>query len=464
MNWPDQLQVNAWVDPQNANRSPVSGELQSGLLALGFAARASLLWPEREADQRDWSHPSVGWGLVLADDDAVSAKERATGADAPEALKGLLAARAGAPVLRYRKDRRVGTIRRYYADGAAQDLNIAATRFGTGRAELPRYLLIYGTPAVIPWMFQFELHSKCFAGRLDLQGDALQHYVDALLSEWRDGGSRLDRTLTWAVDLGPGDITNLMLHAVAKPLHQEFLGDTNLKAHAQFLDGSKGQATAAALIEAIAENKPSLIATTSHGRTGPLDDVNGMRANLGILVDGDSRNLDGNALLAAGAPAGAIWYAHACCSAGADAETRFGNLVPANTPVARILNGVAACGAMVSPFPRAVLGAKQPLRAFIGHVEPTFDWSIRSRWTEQFLTSAIIKTLYKCLYRGQPVGMALDACRQVSNSLLASFQIAKDELSSGADTLGDILALQLMAYDWRALVLLGDPTVKLPIQ
>ncbi len=60
--------------------------------------------------------------------------------------------------------------------------------------------------------------------------------------------------------------------------------------------------------------------------------------------------------------------------------------------------------------------------------------------------------------------MALDACRQVSNSLLASFQIAKDELNSGADTLGDILALQLMAYDWRALVLLGDPTVKLPIQ
>jgi hypothetical protein len=40
-------------------------------------------------------------------------------------------------------------------------------------------------------------------------------------------------------------------------------------------------------------------------------------------------------------------------------------------------NIAATAGARISPLPRALLGAEKPLRAFVGHVEPTFDWTLR---------------------------------------------------------------------------------------
>src|SRR5207302_1988162 len=126
-----------------------------------------------------------------------------------------------------------------------------------------------------------------------------------------------------------------------------------------------------------------LIVTTSHGQTGPLADAVAMKSKLGLPVDQDFQPLDPDQLLATWEPDGAIWYAHACCSAGSNAISLYGCqdtginnipicLVEAGSPVDRVLKGVAGLGSLVAPLPRALLGAKKPLRAFIGHVEPTF--------------------------------------------------------------------------------------------
>lgn len=48
-----------------------------------------------------------------------------------------------------------------------------------------------------------------------------------------------------------------------------------------------GGASAETLIQNLAALRPTLVVTTSYGMTGPLHDVDQMRSQLGLLVDGD---------------------------------------------------------------------------------------------------------------------------------------------------------------------------------
>ncbi len=461
MDWPESFQINAWAGAEAANSSDVTDETKSRLLARGIVGEALDLGPQ-PAKPQDWAHPEVGWGLVMADDDKESAADKAAGKDAPEPLRQLLAARGDAPVLRYRKELEPkGQLRRYYRDGAHQDIMLSALGFGTARARIPRYLLIWGTPEVIPWSMQYQLQTARYVGRIDLTGEALKRYVRALIDDWNDGPLQAKNTTVWAADHGPADITRLMRNAVAAPLHKKFADDND----PAYRDGATYLTAAAAthdkLIADLAARQPSLVATTSHGATGPLDDVPLMRSRLGLPVDHQHRALDPGTLLAQWQPAGAVWFAQACCSAGSSAETAYDGLVKAGSTVDRILKGVAACGAMTAPLPRALLGAERPLRAFVGHVEPTFDWTLRHPDTRQFLSEPLIRAFYEGLYTGLPVGMALEACRIAASSLLGTYQLAVDDLKATREGAGGVLAIELMAKDWRSLVLLGDPTCAL---
>lgn len=455
---PDSLQINAWTDDAS-NRADPSATLAMGLLSRPLALTDMRMLAPVPIDSRNWRDPRVGWGIVLPDVAGLAAAELARADDAPEPLRSLLADRAGT-VLRYRGDRAPGMVRRYYDDGSApQDVLVSAQNFGTGRGQVPRYLLIYATPEVIPWSFQFEVQQTCFAGRLDLEGDALERYVEALRNDW--GGSQSERlnSLIWAVDHDTVDITHLMRNAIARPLSERIRQDDEFRPGARFIDGIDGSATREALKTALVENRPRFVATTSHGATGPLDDVPRMRADLGLLVDSERQRLDPADLLNGWQPDGAVWYAHACCSAGALRQTAFTGLVREGSDVERILQGVAACGEMMSPLPRALLSAARPLRAFIGHVEPTFDWSVRHNRTGQFLTQPLLDALYQRLFAGEPVGMALDSCRRLASDLLnVALGDERRNLAAADGSPGDILAIQLMAKDWRALVVLGDPT------
>jgi hypothetical protein len=67
-------------------------------------------------------------------------------------------------------------------------------------------------------------------------------------------------------------------------------------------------------------------------------------------------------------------------------------------------------GATVAPLPTALLGAPRPLRAFVGHVEPTFDWTLRDPNNKQVVTHVLRAALYKNLYQQDwctPIGYAL---------------------------------------------------------
>jgi hypothetical protein len=460
---PISLQVNAW-DGQQTIVGDLVAKTPFGQRAQGYKP-ATWLAPLAEVDMREWKHPDVGWGLVLPDNDDLTDKDRAGATDAPEAIQRLLASRPGSPVLRWRKELQQGYLRRYYPDGKSpQDLSTLSLKPGIKEGHVPRYLLIYASPQQIPWAVQYALNLSTFVGRLDLTGDGLEHYINALISDWATQPCDPTAPLIWQVNQGAQDITALMCRVVAGKVWEGIAGDPDLGNRLQLKDES---ATGADLYAALAERQPALVVTTSHGMTGPLNDQTVLATQLGLPVDraGSPISLEG---LMPWKANGAIWYAHACCSAGADGQSRYRELFPADNSIGLMLNAVAAsAGSTIAPLPRALLGAPEPLRAFVGHVEPTFDWTLKDPLTGQPQTYAVCDALYPALYRQSPrtpIGYALHGVYEEAGHFYGAWQQAVEDINKNVAGMRDwALYRQLVAMDRQTLVIIGDPTVALPL-
>lgn len=460
MTLPDSLSINAWCG------EPVSGALDDSAVNWGVRRQRETprqpLAAEAPAPLWDWQHADVGWGVILPDNEAIGPAQRATAQDAPEPIQALLKARGEAPVFRYRRDLLNRKVRRYTADGTARDLDLTDSKRGIGDKKLPRYLLIYASPAEIPWSFQYVLGQSAFVGRLDLEEDGLANYVAALINGWDSAECRADQPVVWAVDHGHPDISWLMHGAIAKPVAELLRQDSDIGDKMHLLSGVA--ATEQGLRDALNSRHPALVVTTSHGMTGPLDNPAMMRSNLGLLVDHQHGLLEPSVLLAGWAPDGAVWYSHACCSAGSDSATSYQGLVANGSTVARVLEAVAQLGAQTAPLPKALLGAPKPLRAFIGQVEPTFDWTLRAE-TGQVLTNSLCEALYNRMYqkRPQPVGLAFHEVHRHAGQLFSQLDsLRRDVVKAVAGAKEAATRTHLAALDRQSLVILGDPTVALP--
>ena len=421
----------------------------------------------RSIDYRDWNDPHVGWGLVLPDNDKLSCPQLATAADAPAAIQRLLAARPGSPVLRWRADGSgIGALMRFTSDGNESKPQLGAQK-GIATHEVPHFLLIFAPPDQIPWAFQYAANLQHAVGRLCcLEDEALNNYIDALINDW--GGSACDPNapLLWSVDHGEPDITWLMDKVISQKLAAEWTSDQ----HADFVGATRllgAEATREKLVAKLSQTKPALVVTTSHGMTGPLSNESVMTAQLGLPVDAARKALDLDSLCSQWQPDGAVWYAHACCSAGSDSVSAYEGLFDPASDVARTLKGVASnCGARIAPLPLRLLGAKRPLRAFIGHVEPTFDWTLRHPETGQRMTNHLIAALHSGLFDTAlrpPIGSAMGNVFQSVGNLLNHWIDAQSAAAKGStESLARALYYQISALDNQRTVILGDPTVALP--
>jgi hypothetical protein len=453
--FPTELVANAW-DGEGTVRGAVDAR-SATRWALGAAPAGLWMRPGAAPDERDHADPRIGWGIVLPDDDDVPLDARARADDAPEPIRELVNARPGAKVLRWRKALGPMAVAEYDG-GAAVPIPLAAAEAGTGPGRLPRYLLLYGGPDVLPWWLQYTLNAGNYVGRLHLEGQALENYVAALMSDWSSSAVRYDRPVVWAPDFGGTDMTAVMRRTLAVPVAETLRRDREMGGLA-VLEGEA--ATAGGLCEALAGSTPALIVTTSHGQTGPLADPAAMRRSLGALVAQDRAAIDPADLLATWEPDGAIWYAHACCSAGADAPSSFAELFEPGSGLRALLEQVAGVGPDVAPLPSALLGRERPLRAFIGHVEPTFDWTIRFPWDDQPMTSSIAATLYQGLCLGEPVGYAARRVWSPIGQLATALENARKLVNAGRsrrqEGLSSSLYLQIVWRDRASTVILGDP-------
>lgn len=470
---PETLTINAWTGARPVDTSPLAPKWSHWATNLHVAPGHMPAAAHEPPDEYNWRDPRVGWGLLVADNPDLSESDRAMGMDLPPVLRQLVDRRQGV-IIRYREQAGHEFLRRYYVDGAAQDLTIAAEA-GVARGKVPKYLLLWASPApgsapaCIPWRFQYVLNVGRYVGRLHLSGKPLENYVNALLNDWQECTARADAPLVWAVDHADSDITHLMRQVVAEPMVQRLLDDSQIGRDKLRYFASK-QASVSQLINALGETgkQPGFVMTTSHGMTGPVCDKNKMTSTLGLLVDQNGALLDPAALLSNWQPNGAIWYAHACCSAGSDSATQYGGLLQ-DGAVKDILNAVAGLGATVAPLPTALLGAERPLRAFIGHVEPTFDWTLRNPKNSEPTTHALHASLYDGMFRArpEPVGMAFKRFfDQVGQLFTQLNQHRNDSLTidpvARKRALAAALRTQLSALDRQSCVILGDPAVALP--
>ena len=462
MNWPTELQINAYLGGEKkAASSALSEDAKKWPLRNAPPRVRTFLKPPAPADLRDWKSSQVGWGVVAAETPGLTEDQKRTSSDLPEPIRTLIKDRGNAPVFRYRGgwDQRFRLLRSYER---GLDVAIGQSPEGLGRECIPRYLLIVGGPDEVPWELQYVLNSHYAVGRLALSGDELENYVAALRSDFGRSTAQPKNALVWATNSGSGDITGLMRDAIASKVFAKLSGDTDLAAGTKFLDGANG-ATGSKLIEALSGSNPGLVVTTSHGQTYPLDNPELLGKSLGLLVDQDFASVQVSDLLAVWQPDGAIWYAHACCSAGSAIRTLFEGLCQEGSEVDRVLKGVAKNGDRVAPLPTALLGAKKPGRAFIGHVEPTFDWTLRNPDTRQTLTDSIQQALYGELYQPSPVGHAFRRCYDRLSSLYSSYDAASVEFGRGGATRDAMLRDLLCARDVQSMVILGDPTVAFPL-
>lgn len=105
-------------------------------------------------------------------------------------------------------------------------------------------------------------------------------------------------------------------------------------------------------------------------------------------------------------PPGSVWFAQACCSAGSQAPSAYAHLLAEDTTARSVIDAVAGFGATVASAPSALLSRPNPVRAVIGHVEPTFDWTPKDNLTKQRLTADLIQALSSELHFGTPLGLA----------------------------------------------------------
>lgn len=455
---PPGVSVNAWAgSTPHSDLDPAADRWgsQTGLpkpqkpLALGVPA-----------DPKNWADPSVGYGVLLPDDDSLPDAVKAVAGDAPAPIRELIAARPGTVVLRWRADLdTVFKVRRHFVDRPYKDLRIGLTPFGTRPDQLPRYIVIVADPKVIPWSAQYQLNLGYAVGRLPLAEEGLGNYIDAMLNDFADAEVDVRAPMLWTVSL-PGDITAQMSAVIAEPLAEK-LTDPQLPRF-EYLTG--GAATGADLIARLTSVKPALLVTSSHGLT--IGEGDALRAGLGLPVDATHAPVPLDALVAS-LPSGAIWHAQACCSAGSDAgiiegqSNYHGLLQPGE--VLTIVDRVAALGPSVAPAAIALLGRASPVRAVVGHVEPTFDWTLRDEHTGQGLGAQLVAALSTNLFAGQPIGLAFEAYRYGVGRLNTDWQKTRALLSGKSTWVRPALTrMRLTAMDRQSLVLLGDPTVTLP--
>lgn len=457
---PGVLRANCWTG------ADVEGVVGPDALKWAIVDRdtvpSELLAP-KDIDYDDWTHPDVGWGVVLPERDDLDAHAKSVAADAPAAIQELVRRRGGAPVLRYTPALAArGLLRRYERGGGSTEPGPRGDR-GTAAGQIPHYLLIVASPAEIPWNFQYRLQTEAFVGRLDLDAAGLENYVGALLDDWKRSRRDVGKPVVWSVDHGHPDMTRLMRRTIADRLANAFQRDPEFADPGLYL--SDGAATAGKLVEAIRRRRPAFIATTSHGATYPLDDPITLAGQLGALVDADHSLLGPKNLPTDWEAEGAIWYAHACCSAGASRVSAFQGLLSESSTLGRTVQSLGQAGEISATLPKALLGHARPLGAFIGHVEPTFNWTLYDAGNQETTTSHIVRTLYNLLHASArpTVGRALKQYYGYVASLLLQHHDAIAALQRHAPGAPDLaIRTKLVATDLLSMVLLGDPTVRLP--
>lgn len=417
--------------------------------------KMGILGPDQTVDSTDVK--AAGWGIIYHPDIPAAVREK---------FQPLIKRRDG-KVFEYNpaKHKRARDFQLVFKQGGGL----------IDPQKIPYYFLLVGSPAQIPFSFQYELDFQHAVGRLYFeQPEDYESYLTHLFNH-EDAAQNLPRTRRVAIfspSNADDEATALSAVELAKPLAGVLGKAVQLvKPHApneivyqtEHLLGPT--ATKPALLELLTrqKNAPAVIFAAAHGLGFPKDHPD-QRQRQGALVCQewpgpkqwpDAQPIPESMFLGGEhvpeiSYQGLVIFTFACYSAGTPREDDFAHL-QAQPPQE------LAAQPFVAYLPQRLLA--HGALAFIGHVERAWDFSFVSA-AGQGDIDVFRKTLQGIL-AGRPLGDALENFGQRYLSLASEVANLLDP-ANPYDPDPDEIAHSWMAHnDARAYVLFGDPAARL---
>jgi hypothetical protein len=420
----------------------------------------------------------TGWGAILP----------ATKAGSPEAAAQHEILEALRPLLDWRREQATRNHETYfqifqgprgYFPGETKQKYLARLGTGPGPADpdggVPYYLLIIGSPQVIPYHVQYQLDVQYAVGRIHF--DAVQDYASYARSvvAAERGGLRLARDVAFLGVANPDDpATQLSRKLMVGPLADRIetgRAGQGWKVQRHF-DGDATRQTLERLLGG-GGAAPALLYTGSHGMGFPLDDPRQRRHQGALLCQdwpgprawkqpiredfyfcADHVRSDADLL-------GMIAFNFACFGGGTPEHDEF-------SKQAFTERKAIAPEAFVSGLHKKLLGLPRGgALACVGHVErawgSSFLWETGKRGAPE-PQLAVFESTLGALLEGLPVGAAMDYFNQRYAELssdLASY-LETLEYTDGPDPY--VLADAWTSHnDARGYAITGDPAVRLQV-
>lgn len=406
----------------------------------------------------------AGWGLLFAFAD--------TRVDAiQEALSPLLALRKAQAGPYYR----VFTGPNAYRPGESKSDFLRRFNVGSGPVDpkkgVPYYLLLIGSPALIPYEFQYQLDIQFAVGRLDFDTlDEYANYAKAVVAA-ETGQQHLTRTATFFSVTNAGDSATATTDAfLIKPLVDALTPG----APHWTITTYRGQAAKRSQLDALlgGPQKPAILFTASHGVEFPLGDPRQERQQGALLcqewpgpVEWKRALLEdfyfaGDHLASTADPSGMIAFYFACYGGGTPQYDDFER--PATTAAGHTQRQAIAERPFVAHLPKKLLGhPKGGALAVVSHVDRAWSYSYQRDKTPQ---TAVFEDTLKILFAGQPLGWALEHFNSRYAELSADLSNAINRISWGAQIEPyELATLWKENHDARNYIVLGDPAVRVAV-
>ena len=325
--------------------------------------------------------------------------------------------------------------------------------------QFPYYVLIVGSPDVIPWSFQYQLDVQYAVGRIYFDDlDDYARYAQSVVQA-ESGGVELARRATFFGTSHKDDLaTTLSATDLIAPL-SKLMADDQPKWSINTI--APADASQACLTELLGGSQtPAVLFTATHGMMFDDGDPRQL-AEMGSLLTNewpgpsysgpvpDSFYFNGDHISSDARLAGLISFHFACFGAGTPQTSDFKLDGQTTYPT-------LAKQAFVARLPQRLLAHPNGgALAVIGHVERAWGYSFKAENGDTQLRS--FKSVLKRLMEGHPIGSAMEPFNQRYAEL-------SSDLSSSIFTNPDP---DQMAFMWtsnndaRNYVVMGDPAVRL---
>ncbi len=400
-----------------------------------------------------------GWGIIFTHDADPAIKE---------ALSDLISLRKEQAGERFRIYEKGDG----YRPGETKPKFLARHNVSPGPVDperMPYYLLIVGSPAAIPYEFQYQLDVQFAVGRIYF--DKIQDYANyaAGVKAAESGKIRLPREMSFfGVANADDKATNLSSEYLVKPLFERLSKDQPDWRFSTFLKDQTGKSQMSRLLGG--DLTPALLFTASHGMSFPLNDSRQIPHQGALLCQnwpgplqwkgrgaipqdfyfaGDDLTREANLL-------GLIAFCFACYGAGTPLNDEF------SKQAFKKREAIAPYPFLAGLPTKMLSHSKGSALAVVGHVERAWGYSFA--WPGVEPQTTVFESTLKRLLEGHPVGSAFEFFDDRYAELASDLSLELEEIEYGKKPNPYELAGMWTANnDARSYVILGDPAVRLPV-